>query len=134
MIMKILVSCSDCGYEEKFFIGQTKIIASIEEIYNELEEEDKAILIDLKDRNEILSFTYYNKLTYCLKCRRFASSPIVNIFTRSGEIITLNSKCKKCKSKLQILSSNEDVFGIRCNKCNKNSLSVVENILTSESI
>lgn len=134
MIMKILVSCSNCGYEEKFFIGQIKNISSIREIYNELEEEDKIILNDLDDRNEILSFTYYTKLTYCYKCRKLASSALVNVFTRSGKIITLNAKCKKCQSKLHILNSNEDIFEVKCNKCNKNSLRVVENILTSEGV
>lgn len=134
MIMKILVSCSNCGYEEKFFIGQIKNISSIGDIYNELEEDDKIILNDLDEKNEILSFTYYNKLTYCYKCRKLSSSALVNIFTRSGRIITLNSKCKKCKSELHILNSNEDIFKVKCKKCNSNSLRVVENILTSESV
>ncbi|MBU5487428.1 hypothetical protein KQI77_04530 [Clostridium sp. MSJ-8] len=130
MIMKISVSCNNCSYEEKFLIGQIKNVSSIEEIYNELEEEDKIILDDLDEKNEILSFTYYNKLTYCARCRKLESSALVNIFTRSGKIITLNGRCKVCKSNLNILNSNEDIFKVKCNKCNKNTLSVVENILT----
>lgn len=124
MSYRVTIKCNNCSYKESFIIGQKRSDANISRIIEEIDEENRDILNKIISEDNLLSFTFYRELGGCSSCKKYYVVPILNVYTKQGDVIKLIGNCKSCSKNLTVYSDLDNANGIECLKCNSGELEI----------
>lgn len=129
---KIRIKCNTCKYNEEFKIGKCQKESDINNVLPLLDEDNRRIIQDIRNKNNFISFTYNRKIGYCEKCKSLRSIGIINVYTKDGQSTEFQNKCNICNRKVIIFDiENNGNIRLVCSKCNKDELEI-ENMGTWE--
>lgn len=122
---KVKLKCNSCEYEEVFNLGQCDSDRDIEKVLPLLNDENREYTKKIREKDNLISFTFYRKLGYCEKCKKISSINIINLFTKDGNVVELRDNCSQCNNKVLIfdLESNIDI-NLTCIKCGKDKIMI----------
>ncbi len=118
---RIRLSCKICGYQKEALIGAGMMCKNASAITDSLQNEDLQQWIKLETDSELIKYILENSLVYCHTCRKLDTAGLVKLETKSGDKITLGTKCKECHNELDILDCNTPV---KCPQCENDDLAV----------
>ena len=129
MSYKVTLNCKNCNSKKSFVVGQKRSDAIIGNIISELSQNNKDRMNKIIIEDNLLSFTFYRELGLCEECKEYYAVPILNIYTKSGDIVRLEGECPKCGSNPKVYHILDDESSIKCLDCDMGDIEIsTENI------
>ncbi len=114
------LTCPECGYEKRVFVGGGLSDCNTETILSSFSEKYRRSLSDLIEKG-ISRLNIYRDLCKCSECGEFSAAVTVKFFYR-GKLRGLRDACSVCgeaPERLEIISSRDIESGILESSCPK---------------
>lgn len=114
-------SCPSCGYETTLHLGGGLLSINLGRCAAILPEEERNVLLRLKEDGEVREFLVEHKVTKCRKCEKIGSQMIIDITKRNGEKRRFGRLCDTCKEEAAVYEEGADGTYM-CPKCGRHIL------------
>lgn len=75
----IEVVCSNCGYEDSFFLGVGRIYSDLRNVINLVHYTRRKQILDILDNHKVKECEFSNELFTCEKCSKLAERLFIEI-------------------------------------------------------
>lgn len=99
----INITCSTCGYDLVFYVGNGFLDHHIDHILcNFSKKEARNIRLWLKN-NQLKSFKYNKFLSLCKTCLNYKAIPVLILISDDGEQMVFGLHCDRCHDLLEFI-------------------------------